>query len=267
LETLIKKSILLDGCEVELHDFSDALSSWDNTLSIIEKVAGLSYGKDKVANPKKLYDLLLTESASGPSSVFEFIHGKADTHVIDDNVMENILKFSDFSPPEIEFGYFHGHLNLRTALENKIEIKPDKNWCKKNVFTFKLKIPLWMRSQLIRHRIASYMEISRRRVKTGFEFYKSDRDKQWNCIKKHDNNLIKMAIELYNWKISNDVPAEVARGVLPQNLMTEIWVQYVNNRYSWENFVNLRVELNKEKPHTQFETNRVAREMYKLLNI
>jgi len=45
-------------------------------LKIIEKVAGISYNKETVANKEKLFKHLLTESANSPSSVFEFINGR-----------------------------------------------------------------------------------------------------------------------------------------------------------------------------------------------
>lgn len=285
METLIKKETLPDGIQIELHDFSKGLDSKENMLSIIEKVAGLSFGKDTVKNPEALFNHLKTESGGNPSSVLEFLWSDLKYYKISYN-RELYKDHVNFITKLVKYGisreygccdvyhYYSGNINMRTALELGLEndIKPDPEWCKKNIYTFKLKIPLFIFSQIVRHRQASYMSISRRRVKGNFEFYRSKRDKDIiinypDCFDDYkeemdDNDFIELCIQRYEEKLKQGVPAEVARGVLPQNLFTEIWCQFVNTDESLKNFIALRTD----EKHTQLETAETCKVMKKLLD-
>ena len=122
-----------------------------------------------------------------------------------------------------------------------------------NVATFRIKVPLFIRSQHHRHRTWSYNEISRRYTDFNLEFYspnefrtqhKSNRqssnvDKTINplldfdvsyasipltmqsseAIKRHH----KTSVELFDKLLAEGVCKEQARGVLPQNLYTEYY--------------------------------------------
>ncbi|QDP51320.1 MAG: putative flavin-dependent thymidylate synthase [Prokaryotic dsDNA virus sp.] len=116
--------------------------------------------------------------------------------------------------------------------------------------TFRIKVPLYIRSQHHRHRTWSYNEISRRYTEYNLEFYEpgkfrtqSDENRQASLdhyvdpflpIAKGVTNIhIKAsillghhhsnALDLYNRMIRGGICREQARGVLPQNLYTEYY--------------------------------------------
>ena len=122
-----------------------------------------------------------------------------------------------------------------------------------NIATFRIKVPLFVRSQHHRHRTWSYNEISRRYTDSDIQFYspdifrtqhKSNRqasnvDDTLNpeisfnsdicsepvvvtasdAVKKHH----KESLELFDKLLAAGVCREQARGVLPQNLYTEYY--------------------------------------------
>jgi thymidylate synthase (FAD) len=131
--------------------------------------------------------------------------------------------------------------------------------------TFRVKVPLFIRSQHHRHRTWSYNEISRRYTAEKLEFYepqkfrtqhKSNRQAsnenelvdpwltlpdQWiqgrtaaSAIRDHHEESVK----LYNELMEKGVCREQARGVLPQNLYTEYYASAnMNNVFK---FIDLR---------------------------
>lgn len=119
-----------------------------------------------------------------------------------------------------------------------------------NIATFRIKVPLFVRSQHHRHRTWSYNEISRRYTDVNMEFYipgsyrtqhKSNRqasniDDQINpqmdsypillesrlCSEAVDCH-VQNSINLYNDMIKKGIAREQARMILPQNLYTEYY--------------------------------------------
>ena len=126
--------------------------------------------------------------------------------------------------------------------------------------TFRVKVPLYIRSQHHRHRTWSYNEISRRYTDFNLEFYepkafrtqhKSNRqasntddlinpatdqnDPYTEVVKAHHTK----SLELFNNLIKAGVCREQARGVLPQNLYTEYYATTnLNNLFK---FIDLRI--------------------------
>ena len=149
--------------------------------------------------------------------------------------------------------------------------------------TFRIKVPLFVRSQHHRHRTWSYNEISRRYTGINLEFYepqkfrtqhKSNRQasnidelidpkiepKTWGSYKCSDAILShhKSSVELYELLLSAGICREQARGVLPQNLYTEYYA--TANLNNILKFISLRT-------HTgaQWEIQVVANAMLKIL--
>ena len=114
-----------------------------------------------------------------------------------------------------------------------------------NVVTFRIKVPLFVRSQHHRHRTWSYNEISRRYTSVNMEFYEpssfriqstSNRQASTDTsiepiIEMLDLNIYgtasdvvkehhRRSLEIYNQLIEQRVCREQARGILPQNLYT-----------------------------------------------
>ena len=139
----------------------------------------------------------------------------------------------------------------------------------------KVKCPLFIRSQIHRHRTFSYNEISRRYTSENVEFYepqiyRQQHDKSKQCSdgefpgdinqmifdevkKQHQSSL-----DLYNRLLSLGVAREMARGILPQNLMTEFWM--TGNLRNWVHFLGLRID-----SHAQKEVQDVAQPILKLI--
>ena len=126
--------------------------------------------------------------------------------------------------------------------------------------SFRIKVPLYIRSQHHRHRTWSYNEISRRYTDVNLEFYepKSFRTQhKSNRQASNANDLINpvtdqnnaytevvkahhaKSLELFNNLIEAGVCREQARGVLPQNLYTEYYATTnLNNLFK---FIDLRI--------------------------
>lgn len=151
--------------------------------------------------------------------------------------------------------------------------------------TFRVKVPLFIRSQHHRHRTWSYNEISRRYTAEKLEFYepksfrtqhKSNRQAsntdelvnpwlqepdQWiqgrtaaSSIREHHEQ----SVRLYNELMEAGVCREQARGVLPQNLYTEYYAS--SNLSNILKFIDLR-----SHEGAQYEIQVVAKAMLQIL--
>jgi thymidylate synthase (FAD) len=134
-----------------------------------------------------------------------------------------------------------------------------------NFITFRIKVPLYVRSQHHRHRTWSYNEISRRYTEENLEFYEPkqfrtqhksnrqasntealinpwvDEPDQWiqgrrveDAVRDHHEE----SVNLYNKMMELGVCREQARGVLPQNLYTEYYASC--NLSNLLKFIDLR---------------------------
>jgi len=118
--------------------------------------------------------------------------------------------------------------------------------------TFRVKVPLFVARQWMRHRTQSYNEISRRYTSASIEFFvpstlrrqhKSNRQASEGII--DDPNLLALydaqitrALATYEHLISEGVCREQARAVLPQAMYTEYYASA--NLLNWLKFVELR---------------------------
>ena len=150
-----------------------------------------------------------------------------------------------------------------------------------NLVTFRVKVPLFVRSQHHRHRTWSYNEISRRYTDFNIEFYEpgafrkqsksnrqaSDIDSSFNPYMPTDSldtlasyrvrDHHKKSLELYNKLMESGVCREQARGVLPQNMYTEYYgTVNLNNLLK---FVSLRIH-----EGAQWEIQELAQGMLKI---
>lgn len=130
------------------------------------------------------------------------------------------------------------------------------------VFTFHVKLPIFVARQWIRHRMSSYNETSFRYREAPEEFYipetwraQDTKNKQGSVdLNSTDHNRLNemvvsgqdMAMQRYKLLINSGVAREMARMVLPINLYTE-WYWTVNAR-ALMHFLELRCE-----KHAQWE--------------
>ena len=118
--------------------------------------------------------------------------------------------------------------------------------------TLRVKVPLFVARQWMRHRTQSYNEISRRYTSVDVEFFvpaklrkqhKSNRQASEGVIE--DENLlaeyqysIQRAMRSYETLIAEGVCREQARAVLPQAMYTEFYA--TANLLNWLKFIELR---------------------------
>lgn len=222
---------------VELLDFSRANISEKSRIDYIQKIASICYKSpakvfdEETGKGRVIYDRLYTESLGLPSSSFEFVPVLIQSNTLWDGMSStyNCEKYGEFVESDKYL-----LTNLRALLA---DIKEDASKffntseseiaiIKKHFKVFKSKIPIFTRSQFIRHRV-QWQELSRRYVsakKEPLEFYISPKIKNLtlNCGFSI-NGHIKNSIDIYNHAIEQGVKPQDARQLLPQSMYTEIY--------------------------------------------
>ena len=131
---------------------------------------------------------------------------------------------------------------------------------------FSIKAPIFVARQLVKHQVGLvWNEVSRRYVDVEPEFYipfmwrkraknikqgSSSEEIEWDIT-----DFVKGAKELYKEMIDENIAPELARMVLPQNMMTE-WY-WSGTLYAFARVCTLRLE-----EHSQVETQQIAREIH-----
>lgn len=131
----------------------------------------------------------------------------------------------------------------------------------------KVDCPLYIRSQIHRHRTFSYNEISRRYTEENLKFfipeYRKQHQKSKQCsdgemsdienetLQDTTKEIHRESLRIYNNMIDMGVAREQARGILPQNLMTEFYM--TGNLRNWIQFLVLRLD-----SHAQAEAQKIA---------
>jgi thymidylate synthase (FAD) len=125
------------------------------------------------------------------------------------------------------------------------------------VFTFKIKCPIFVMRQWIRHRIASVNEISGRYTKFNeVEYYVPELAREQDKKNKQSSNIAKWSptehelfkkivrsstersVQVYKQLLQYGIAKEIARIVLPVNMYTEFY--WTINMRSLINFIKLR---------------------------
>ena len=132
--------------------------------------------------------------------------------------------------------------------------------------SFRVKAPIFVARQLVKHEYLPWNEVSRRYVTDEPEFYIPD---GWRMsadnVKQGSGGLLvdqgtqkeialmttQYSLDAYNTLMRNNVCAEQARMVLPQNTMTE-WI-WSGTLFAFAKMCKLRLD-----PHTQKETQIIA---------
>lgn len=122
-----------------------------------------------------------------------------------------------------------------------------------NQISFRIKAPIYVVRQWMRHRMSSYNEISYRYVKAPLEFYIpknwrfQDANNRQASFGEFNNDILlaqykkslESACEGYNLLLDNGVCREQARGLLPVCTYTEFI--YTVNLHSFMHFIKLRL--------------------------
>jgi len=132
--------------------------------------------------------------------------------------------------------------------------------------TFLIECPLFIRSQIHRHRTFAYNEISRRYTEENLEFWipttvrkQAESNRQASgeeidgsfAVGLLFEDTARMALDDYQHLIANGVCREQARAVLPQSLLTKFYMS--GNLRNWAHFIKLRKD-----PHAQQEVRVIA---------
>ena len=140
-------------------------------------------------------------------------------------------------------------------------------------FKFHLAMPIFIQRQWIRHRTASVNEISGRYSEFEYNFYhptvlkgQSNINKQVSSdvLENSSENIKKMeehsekSFELYKELLKEGVSREIARTVLPQNLITEFYWKI--DLHNLLHFIRLR-----DHPHAQTEIREYAGDIKELI--
>lgn len=145
--------------------------------------------------------------------------------------------------------------------------------------SFRVKAPIFVARQLVKHKFLPWNEVSRRYVDSEPEFYipevwrkRAENVKQGSSEDtiehltryygkggKHGSDMpfddaVAMCLEAYEWMLEVGVCPEQARMVLPQNTMTE-WI-WSGTLGAWADMCKLRLD-----PHAQKETREVAEQI------
>lgn len=130
----------------------------------------------------------------------------------------------------------------------------------------RVKAPIFVSRQMVKHKFLPWNEVSRRYVDEEPEFYvplywrkraenvkqgsnpnEELYEKQWNF-----DITVDAALDTYNEMLEDGISPEMARMVLPQNMMTTWW--WSGTLGAWADMLRLRLD-----PHTQKESRDVAK--------
>ncbi|HTM06656.1 MAG TPA: FAD-dependent thymidylate synthase [Patescibacteria group bacterium] len=154
----------------------------------------------------------------------------------------------------VSYGKFVTELTEKdTALIKFLLIHEHTSPFEHNQLSFRIKAPIFVVRQWMRHRMNSYNEISYRYVKAPLEFYvppyfryQDVKNKQASVGAFKDDaladqylNLIKQSVSTYESLLENGVCRELARGVLP--LCTYTQFIFTTNLHSLMHFMRLRL--------------------------
>lgn len=271
---------------VEHYDFSKANLNYENRIGAVSTVASICYQSPKAAGSINLFDRLACESASLPSSSFEFVPVLLTEPEIAKLYFERKIFITE-NNPLTKFGewIFHkGNKYLLTnyrAVVNLKETHPlldftnrynTEEECKIiaeyfKVFLFKVDIPT--RAQMVRHRI-SWQELSRRYVsgkRVPFEIYTSE--KMLNLAPKESyinseslvcyEDVIEECVRFYYYALDQGIKPQEARRMIPQAGYTLIWGAFQPTQL--ENYFKLRLD-----SHAQWEIQQTSIAMKSLIS-
>jgi hypothetical protein len=178
---------------VKLYDASHANESEEQRKYTVANIASLAYGSDEAKNPAALYERL---KVLHHESCFEFVRDGYGSCGINSSLR--------IQPNQYKDNYSH-----------------DSERHKQNIACFRIKVPIFVARQFMRHRNFSYLEMSRRYTKGSkvpFEFWFPN-----------GFNEEHKALYITDWntdyeRISSTYETQVASRFLPQTTYTEFYM-------------------------------------------
>lgn len=212
----------------------EVFNAWESRLSVdhakrfVADIASLAYGMEEARNHIGLFDKLLRE---GHLSCLEFVpelrsqpmEGGPRIHLPEASLRTN--KWLLAEPP-----------GPWTWGEDFVKNQSENDPC----FVVRVTCPLYVRSQWMRHRAASYLEVSRRYTlgtengRMPFAFYGP-----------HEDPFVtaywEMVLNEYNRRLDAGWPAQRARGCIPMEAMTTFYAGMFYTEWK-ESFFRLRCD-------------------------
>lgn len=208
-----------------------AFDPWESRKSVahakawVARVASISYGNTEAANPEHLFQKIVER---GHLSCLEFV-----PVLMEDEHSQwecGSLPYQSLRTRPTVLGnpsYWGDGKELARELR---ELVGDPDF---QASAFLVTCPLYTRSQWMRHRSFSYLEMSRRYTKgskVAWEFYGSEdpllHEEQQDAVRKYERRL------------AAGMPPEIARGCMPMEAMTTFWVAGFDR--DWRAFLKLR---------------------------
>ena len=214
--------------KVTLYDASHANESEEQRIWTVTTIASLAYGNESAKAPEALYERM---KSIKHESLWEFIRtGQTQYH----SSIFNSMRLSD--------EYTHSYSTYDKAH-------------KQNIACFRIKCPIFVARQFMRHRSFSYLEMSRRYTKGAkvpFEFWYPSNMRTF--YKEMWTDLF-----LHNYAdVLSEHETQVASRFLPQTTYTEFYM--MGEVEGLRNFFQLRLD-----SHAQAEIREVAEAMMALL--
>jgi thymidylate synthase (FAD) len=146
---------------------------------------------------------------------------------------------------------------MNQNIEVKDTVTVMEEYSKENIACFRIKAPMFIRAQFMRHRAFSYLEMSRRYTKGSkvkFEFWFPEN------YPKYNKSLYTEAWQSDYDTMCKEYETQVAARFMPQTTYTEFYV--MGSTEGLKNFFRLRCD-----SHAQKEIQSLAFAMLKLLSI
>ena len=207
-----------------------AFNPWDSRKSVahakewVARVASISYGNQEAANPEKLFQSIADR---GHLSCLEFVPV----------LMEGELSCGASLPAnslrQLPGLMHHESVWGEGAMDRERETEPAS--------AFLVSCPLYTRSQWMRHRSFSYLEMSRRYTKgskVAWEFYGHGVGERDEGGTPRATEFQRAAVAEYQRRIDSGMPQELARGCIPMEALTTFWCAGFDR--DWREFIRLR---------------------------
>ena len=235
---------------VDLFDFSHANDNEESRIEAVATVASICYGKPP-KDAEKLVKRLQTESGGLPSSAFEFIRiGFAPCCVGINASLRNDPRMMTLE----------AYARAGASSESAFTMDEMHELNNQHLATFRIKVPIFIARQVMRHRSFSYQELSRRYTTDGavnLEWWLVDVgfNAREFMLDAYEHQRV-----AYRTLLNKGVPPEQARSVLGTGLYTEFWM--MGDKVAWANYFKLRLD-----SHTQKEHRELAQAMADLLSV
>ena len=280
------ENVFGDGIAYVAHyDFSRANLNQENRIAAISQIASVCYQNPKALGSISLYDRLLCESASLPSSSFEFVpvlfrYDFIETFFCNcsDIWLENsnTLKYGErFEYDDVTYLltnyraliYDVENNGLSKSILDHFNTEAECEIINQHFNVFQVKIDMPTFGQMVRHRV-NWQVLSRRYVsgsRVPFDFYIDE--KMQKVISIHPTEIIEefttqqvidICLEHYQAALDAGVRPQVARGIIPQCAYTIAWCAFQPKQL--ESYFTLRVD-----SHAQHEIRLVSEAMKSLV--